>query len=89
VYGYWYGVTLSAENKLQFYIPKNFAHGFLVLSDYAVFAYKCTDLYHANDEGGLLWNDPEISINWPISDGAKLTISEKDQNGGSIKDIII
>lgn len=62
-FGQWFGVTLSAENKKQFFIPKNFAHGFLVLSDYAEFAYKCTDFYHPNDEGGyftttrrLVWN---------------------------------
>ena len=57
-YGQWYGVLLSEENKKQFFIPKNFAHGFVVLSDYAEFAYKCTDFYHPNDEGGLAWNDP-------------------------------
>ena len=65
-YGQWYGVKLSAENKKQFFIPKNFAHGFLVLSDYAEFAYKCTDFYHPNDEGGIIWNDPDIAIEWPI-----------------------
>ena len=58
-YGQWHGVLLSAENKKQFFIPKNFAHGFVVLSESAEFAYKCTDFYHPNDEGGLAWNDPE------------------------------
>ncbi len=56
-FGKWFGVTLSAENKKQFFIPKDFAHGFIVLSDYAEFCYKVTDFYHPNDEGGLLWND--------------------------------
>ena len=77
--GQWYGVKLSAENKKQFFIPKNFAHGFIVLSDYAEFAYKCTDFYHPNDEGGLAWNDPEIGIEWPIDDKTELNISDKDQ----------
>ena len=77
-YGKWYGVLLSAENKKQFFIPKNFAHGFVVLSDYAEFAYKCTDFYHPDDEGGLLWNDPEIGIEWPMPEDCELTLSEKD-----------
>ena len=71
-------IVLSAENKKQFFIPKNFAHGFVVLSDYAEFAYKCTDFYHPDDEGGLLWNDPEIGIEWPITEDMELTLSEKD-----------
>ncbi|MGO5051976.1 dTDP-4-dehydrorhamnose 3,5-epimerase [Lachnospiraceae bacterium LCP25S3_G4] len=78
-YGKWYGVILSAENKKQFFIPKNFAHGFLVLSDFAEFAYKCSDFYHPNDEGGLAWNDSDIGIEWPISENMELIISEKDQ----------
>ena len=61
-YGQWEGILLSAENKKQFYIPEGFAHGFLVLSDEAEFCYKCDDFYHPNDEGGMAWNDPEISI---------------------------
>lgn len=64
-YGKWYGVTLSAENKVQFLIPEGFAHGFLVLSDEAEFCYKVNDFYHPNDEGGMAWNDPEIGIEWP------------------------
>lgn len=85
-YGKWFGVELTAENKKQFYIPEGFAHGFLVLSDEAEFAYKCTDFYHPGDEGGLLWSDPEIGIQWPIEEGMELIISEKDQKWGSIKD---
>ena len=63
-FGKWYGVELTEENKKQFLIPRGFAHGFLVLSDTAEFVYKCDDFYHANDEGGLAWNDPEIGIDW-------------------------
>ncbi len=62
-YGKWYGVLLSAENKKQFFIPKNFAHGFYVLSDEAEFCYKCTDFYHPNDEGGLLWGRCQLTLN--------------------------
>lgn len=86
-YGQWHGELLSAENKKQFFIPKNFAHGFLVLSDYAEFCYKCTDYYHANDEGGLLWSDPAIGVDWPIPEGMELTISDKDKKWGSINDL--
>ena len=86
-YGKWFGAVLSEENKKQFFIPKNFAHGFLVLSDYAEFAYKCTDFYHANDEGGLAWNDPDIGVEWPIPEGMELTISEKDQKWCGIKEL--
>ncbi|MGN0370227.1 MAG: dTDP-4-dehydrorhamnose 3,5-epimerase [Butyrivibrio sp.] len=85
-FGKWFGVILSEENKKQFFIPKNFAHGFLVLSDYAEFAYKCTDFYHPDDEGGLIWNDPDIGIEWPIQDGVELTFSDKDQKWPGIKD---
>lgn len=87
-FGKWFGVILSAENKKQFFIPKNFAHGFIVLSDYAEFAYKCTDFYHPNDEGGLLWSDPNIGVEWPIEDGLELTISDKDQNWEGIEDYL-
>ena len=86
-FGKWYGVLLSAENKKQFMIPKNFAHGFIVLSDYAEFCYKCTDFYHRNDEGGLLWKDPEIGVEWPMPEGmteADLTLSDKDQKWSGI-----
>lgn len=86
-YGQWYGVHLSEENKKMFFVPKGFAHGFLVLSDYAEFAYKCTDFYHPNDEGGLLWNDPEIGIHWPLSKDMELIISEKDKKWGVIKEL--
>ena len=78
-FGLWYGVLLSDENMKQFYIPEGFAHGFLVLSEEAVFAYKCTDFYHPGDEGGLLWNDPAIGVEWPLSDGMEVLLSEKDK----------
>ena len=86
-YGKWFGVVLSEENKKQFFIPKNFAHGFLVLSDYAEFAYKCTDFYHPNDEGGLIWNDPDIGIEWPLQEGVQLIMSDKDQKWPQLKNL--
>lgn len=85
-YGKWEGVILSAVNKRQFFIPRGFAHGFLVLSDTAEFCYKCDDIYHPNDEGGLMWNDPSIGIKWPALQGdeefdpSKIVLSEKDKN---------
>ena len=78
-YGKWEGVLLSAENKRQFFIPKNFAHGFLVLSDEAEFVYKVDDYYHPNDEGGLMWNDPEIGVEWPIPEDFEVKLSDKDK----------
>ena len=90
-FGKWFGVVLSAENKKQFFIPKNFAHGFLVLSDAAVFAYKCTDFYHGNDEGGIAFDDPDIGIKWPLPEGMTaddLIISEKDKKWPGFKDYL-
>ncbi|MDE5770088.1 MAG: dTDP-4-dehydrorhamnose 3,5-epimerase [Ruminococcus sp.] len=103
-YGKWYGVELTEENKKQFLIPKGFAHGFLVLSDIAEFCYKCDDFYHANDEGGLAWNDPEIGIEWPnligefhesadcagytLVDGTPLNLSEKDKKWGTLEKVL-
>ncbi len=84
-FGQWYGVLLSEENKKQFFIPRGFAHGFLVLSDYAEFAYKCDDFYHGNDEGGLIYNDPDIGVEWPIPAGMELIMSEKDTKWEGIK----
>ncbi len=85
-YGQWFGIRLSEENKKMFFIPKNFAHGFLVLSDYAEFTYKCTELYHPNDEGGIIYNDPDIGIDWP-DDGLELIFSEKDKKWPTLKEL--
>ena len=84
-YGKWFGVELSDENKKQFYISEGFAHGFLVLSDEAEFAYKVTDFYHPGDEGGIRWDDPEIGVAWPL-DGMEPLLSEKDKAQPSFKD---
>ena len=84
-FGHWYGVTLSATNMKQFMIPRGFAHGFKVLSDNAVFAYKCDDFYHPGDEGGIIWNDPDLNIKWPDPDN--VTLSEKDKIHPSFKEI--
>lgn len=76
-YGQWVGVLLSEENHKQFMIPRGFAHGFVVVSDYAEFAYKCDDVYHPEDEGGIMWNDPDVGIEWP--DVGEIILSEKDK----------
>ena len=86
-YGQWKGVFLSEENKKQFFVPKNFAHGFLVLSDYAEFCYKCSDFYHPGDEGGIMYNDPSIGVEWPIPEGMELTLSERDTKWGSFNEL--
>lgn len=77
-YGQWEGVILSAENKRQFFVPRGFAHGFLVLSDTAEFCYKCDDVYHPNDEGGYRYDDPAFGIEWPEID-CEINLSDKDQ----------
>lgn len=100
-FGKYHGEILSAENRIQFMIPRGFAHGFLVLSDIAEFCYKCDDFYHPNDEGGFAWNDPDIGITWPdllgsyqgsasadgysFPDGTPLKLSEKDQLWQNLK----
>lgn len=86
-FGKWYGVELTAENKKMFFIPKGFAHGFLVLSDYAEFAYKCSDFYHPGDEGGIIYNDPAIGVEWPKVDCA-LIFSEKDTKWGGLAEYV-
>ncbi len=87
-FGKWYGVELSAENKKMFFIPKGFAHGFLVTSDYAEFVYKCSDFYHPGDEGGIAYNDPEIGVEWPIEEGVELILSEKDTKWGGLSSYV-
>lgn len=83
-YGQWHGVLLLILFRQQYSVPKNFAHGFLVLSDYAEFCYKCTDFYHPGDEGGIMYNDPAIGVKWPIPDGMELTLSDRDTKWGSL-----
>lgn len=85
-YGKWEGIILSEENKIQFYVPEGFAHGFLVLSDEAVFNYKCTDYYHPEYECGIIWNDNFLDINWPIEDMKNVILSDKDKNWKSLKE---
>ncbi|QSZ27774.1 dTDP-4-dehydrorhamnose 3,5-epimerase [Aceticella autotrophica] len=84
-FGKWAGVILSEENKKQFYIPEGFAHGFLVLSDEAEFCYKCTDFYHPGDEGGIIWNDPDINIDWPLDGFDEIILSEKDKKWNRLR----
>ena len=85
-YGKWEGVILSEENKKQFYVPEGFAHGFLVLSDEAEFIYKCTNFYNPDDEGGILWNDPDIGIKWPVDHIDEVILSEKDKQLKTLKE---
>ena len=77
-FGKWFGVTLTAENKKQFYIPEGFAHGFLVLSDVAEFCYKCTDVYDPTSEGGIPYDDPTVNVQWPDC-GCEHKTSAKDK----------
>lgn len=102
-YGKWFGIELSEENKKQFFIPQGFAHGLLVLSDKAIFCYKCTDFYHPNDEGGIAFNDEQIAIKWPkvvktfdniskeerykLLDGTNILLSEKDKKWKKFSEI--
>lgn len=78
-YGKWKSVILSSENKKQFYVPEGFAHGFLVLSETATFVYKCTRLYDPTDEVGIMWDDKDIDIKWPIESIEDVLLSEKDK----------
>ena len=83
-YGTWESFRLSEKNKLQVWIPPGFAHGFLVMSDSADIDYKCTEYYHPEDELCLMWNDPEVAIDWTINDPI---LTEKDKKGLSLKDL--
>ncbi len=83
-FGKWVGVTLSADNHRQFFVPAGFAHGFCVLSDTALFHYKCTEYYSPANEGGIAWNDPDIGIKWPI---AAPQLSAKDAAYGKLCDL--
>ena len=84
-FGKWVGVELDSEKKKMFYIPAGFAHGFLVLSDTAVFTYKCTDIYDPSGEGGIPWDDSDLNVSWPVLDCDYKT-SEKDGQHPGIKD---
>ena len=94
-YGRWYGVKMTDEDQIQFLIPRGFAHGFLVLSDTAEICYKCDEFYHPEDEGGILWNDPAIGIQWPVTktkngllvNGTPLFMSEKDRKWPGFQEI--
>lgn len=83
-FGRWVGETLSADNKRMLWIPAGFAHGFLVLSEQAEFAYKCTDFYDPASERSLLWNDPQVGIDWPLPEGIQPALAARDANGASL-----
>jgi dTDP-4-dehydrorhamnose 3,5-epimerase len=83
-FGKWVGVILSEENKTQLWVPPGMAHGFLVLSDTADFEYKCTDYYDPSDEGSVLWNDPELDIEWPTNNPI---LSNKDASADRLSDL--
>lgn len=85
-FGEWVGVHLSAENKRQLWVPEGFAHGFLVLSDYAEFLYKTTDFYAPEHERCIIWNDTDIAIEWPLEKDARPVLSKKDTAGVSLKE---
>ncbi|MBT3199919.1 MAG: dTDP-4-dehydrorhamnose 3,5-epimerase [Phycisphaerales bacterium] len=85
-FGKWTGVTLTAENKQMFFIPEGFAHGFCVISETAEFAYKCSDFYAPEEERGIIWNDPQLAIPWPL-DGAEPILSPKDAAYGILADM--
>ena len=83
-FGEWEGVILSEDNKKQLWLPPGFAHGFVVLSDFADFEYKCTDYYDPSDEGSILWSDPDLNIPWPI---ANPVLSTKDESAKRLVDL--
>jgi len=85
-YGRWYGIELDGESKTQFFIPRGFAHGFSVLSETAVFTYKCDNLYAPDSEGGLRFDDPQLGIDWKIPEDKRL-LSEKDTKHPLLKDL--
>lgn len=86
-YGKWEGILLTEDNKKQFYIPEGFAHGFLVVSDEAVFNYKCTNFYTPEFDCGLLWNDKDVAIEWPLNDINEILLSEKDKVHLTLKEL--
>lgn len=86
-YGEYYGIELNETNKLQFYVPRGFAHGFVVLQDNTIFQYKCDNYYSKESESGILWNDESLNIPWPI-EGMYIVVSEKDQKLPKFKKVI-
>ena len=87
-FGKYYGIILTEDNHKQFLVPKGFAHGFLVLSEFAEFCYKCDDFWHPNDEGGIIYSDPEINIAWPKVD-VPLNIIERDSKLPLLKEAVL
>jgi len=86
-FGQWYGTELNEETMRMMYVPPGFAHGFVVLSESADFLYKCTEYYHPESEQGIAWNDPDIDIEWPITNlTSEIALSEKDKNNVQLKD---
>ncbi len=86
-FGKWTGVVLSAEKGNQLMVPRGFAHGFVVLSEYATFCYKCDNFYNPSDEAGIMWNDPDIHVAWPIEE--EPILSDKDKKRASFKDLFL
>lgn len=84
-FGKWFSLELTGENKLQLYVPRGFGHGFSVLSETAVFSYKCDNLYNKESEGSVLWNDPDLNIEWGLPE-ADIVLSDKDRTGPTFKD---
>ena len=84
-FGKWAGATLSGDNARQLYVPPGFAHGFCVLSETALVQYKCTDVYRQGDEIGVVWNDPEIGIDWPVREPV---LNEKDRKASRLSDLV-
>ncbi|AWF80099.1 dTDP-4-dehydrorhamnose 3,5-epimerase [Microbulbifer sp. A4B17] len=87
-FGKWVGVFLSAKNRRQLWVPEGFAHGFYVTSDTAEFVYKCTDYYAPQYEQSIIWNDPDLNINWPLIDGHAPQLSQKDNVGSRFRDAV-
>jgi dTDP-4-dehydrorhamnose 3,5-epimerase len=88
-FGQWQGFYLSGENRRMLYVPKGFAHGFLVVSESAVFSYMCDSAYRPEDEEGILWNDSDIQVEWPLERVGDVLISEKDQRQRTFRELYL
>ncbi len=86
-FGRWFGIELTGEDGLALYIPEGFAHGFLTLEDNTYFFYKCTEFYYPDDDLGVIWNDPEINVSWPLEKVEDLIISDKDKRLPSFREV--